>query len=200
MKTQHVFSVRRFLFLFFTLHIIVAQENNPSVFHANRGGERQWFLYENNHEALYKIITNEAFELLDQRKKKVENLRSADDWRNYQKELKQKVFTSLNNFEKTPLNVQVTGKIKKESFTVEKIMFESHPDFFVTGCLFIPKKRQKPAPAIIYCSGHNDIAFRNETYQRVILNLVEKGFIVFGMDPIGQGERLHSERTDGRDS
>lgn len=56
--------------------------------------------------------------------------------------------------------------------------------------MYIPNKRQKPAPAIIYCSGHTDLAFRSETYQHVILNLVEKGFIVFGPDPIGQGERL----------
>ena len=168
----------------------VAQENNPSVFDPHSGRLTSWLSYNNHQNALYNIITTEAFELLDKRAEKVAQLESADDWKLYQKNLKASVFASLNKFEKTPLNVQLTGKIKRETFTVEKILFESHPNFYVTGCLFIPNKRQKPAPAIIYCSGHTDLAFRSETYQHVILNLVEKGFIVFGLDPIGQGERL----------
>ena len=55
---------------------------------------------------------------------------------------------------------------------------------------------QNPAPAVIYCSGHNDLGFRNDTYQHVILNLVEKGFVVFAFDPIGQGERLQYLDTE----
>jgi hypothetical protein len=56
--------------------------------------------------------------------------------------------------------------------------------------MFIPKKLTKPAPAVIYCSGHTELGFRSEVYQRVMINLVEKGFVVFAFDPIGQGERL----------
>jgi cephalosporin-C deacetylase-like acetyl esterase len=56
--------------------------------------------------------------------------------------------------------------------------------------MFIPKKLPKPAPAVIYCSGHTELGFRSDVYQRVMINLVEKGFVVFAFDPIGQGERL----------
>ena len=167
-----------------------SQINDPSVFHSNRGEESKWLLYKNNNQALYKIITNEAFQLLDERSEQIAKLNTKDDWINYQSNLKTKVFTSLQHFKKTPLNVQVTGKIERETFWVEKILFESQPDFFVTGCLFIPKNIQIPAPAIIYCSGHTELGFRSDVYQHVILNLVEKGFVVYGMDPIGQGERL----------
>jgi cephalosporin-C deacetylase-like acetyl esterase len=128
--------------------------------------------------------------LFDNRAEQIQKLETKEDWEDYQNNLKEKIFASLDKFEKTPLNVQVTGKIKRENFSVEKVMFESHPNFFVTGCLYLPHKRQKPAPAIIYCSGHTDIAFRGDVYQPVILNLVAKGFVVFGLDPIGQGERL----------
>lgn len=169
---------------------ISAQENNPSVFDPHSGRFGSWLSYNNHQTALYNIITNEAFRLLDERAEKINKLAGKEDWKNYQKELKEKIFFSIGKFEKAPLNIQVTGKIKRESFTVEKIIFESHPNFFVTGCLYIPNKRKKPAPAIIYCSGHTDIAFRGEVYQHVILNLVEKGFVVFGLDPLGQGERL----------
>lgn len=178
------------IIIFFFISVLTsAQENNPSVFHSNRG-EAKWLLFKNNNQALYKIITNEAFQLLEERSENIAGLKTTEAWKAYQQNLRSKIFSSLGKFEKSPLNAKVTGKIERETFTVEKILFESHPDFFVTGCLFIPKHLRKPAPAVIYCSGHNELAFRCETYQHIILNLVEKGFIVFGLDPIGQGERL----------
>jgi cephalosporin-C deacetylase-like acetyl esterase len=147
-------------------------------------------LYQNNNQALYKIITNEAFTLLEQREQHIKNLSTKADWTIYQNDLKNKFGASLTKFQKTPLNAKVTGKLERETFTVEKIIFESHPGFYVTAAMFIPKKLQKPAPAVIYCSGHTELGFRSDVYQRVMINLVEKGFVVFAFDPIGQGERL----------
>ncbi|NCB08721.1 MAG: xylan esterase, partial [Bacteroidia bacterium] len=182
--------VLAFVSLIFSFFLTVAQETPKSVFSDNRGSDSKWFLYQNNQQALYKIITGEVFDLLDQRAKRVNQLETAADWTEYQREMKPKFAAPLARFEKTPLNARITGKLDRENFTVEKIIYESHPGFYVTSCLFLPKKRQKPAPAVIYCLGHTDIAFRGETYQYVILNLVEKGFVVFTFDPIGQGERL----------
>jgi cephalosporin-C deacetylase-like acetyl esterase len=175
--------------LVFSATIIFAQEPSKSVFYS-AGNNQPWILYQNNNEALYKIITNEAFTLLEQREQHIKNLASKTDWTNYQTELKIKFNSSLTKFQKTPLNAKVTGKLERENFTVEKIIFESHPGFYVTAALFIPKKLQKPAPAVIYCSGHTELGFRSDVYQRVMMNLVEKGFVVFAFDPIGQGERL----------
>jgi hypothetical protein len=48
--------------------------------------------------------------------------------------------SSLVKFEKTPLNARTTGILERETFTVEKVLFESHPGFYVTAGLFLPKK------------------------------------------------------------
>lgn len=178
------------LVLFFNTRAAFSQESATSVFYANRGGDRQWLTYEDNHRALYRIITNEAFRLLEERAENISKFQSASDWKNYQNEIKTILSSSLAKFEKTPLNARTTGILERETFTVEKVLFESHPGFFVTAGLFLPKKRQNPAPAVIYACGHTDLGFRSETYQHVILNLVEKGFIVLAFDPLGQGERL----------
>lgn len=37
-------------------------------------------------------------------------------------------------------------------------------------------------------SGHSASGFRNVPYLTVILNLVRKGFVVFGLDSVGRGE------------
>lgn len=179
-----------FSILFFSFLNLVAQENSKSVFIANRGNDSYWLLQKNNHQALYKIIADEAFDLLEQRTIRIKNLNSKADWEKYQNNMKEKFGASLAKFEKTPLNAKVTGKLERKKFEVEKVIFESHPGFYVTAALFIPKNLQKPAPAVIYCSGHTELGFRSEVYQRVIINLVEKGFVVFAFDPIGQGERL----------
>ncbi len=73
---------------------------------------------------------------------------------------------------------------------------------YVTGSLFIPGglKKGEKAPAVVYCSGHSANGYRSPAYQRVMLNLVKKGFIVFAFDPVGQGERLEYYDTASRKS
>ena len=185
--------MKRVILVFSILNVfafqLVAQEPEKSVFYSE-GNNRSWILFQNNNQALYKIITNEAFTMLEQRELHIKNLASKTDWTNYQNELKSKFDASLAKFQKTPLNAKVTGKLERENFSVEKIIFESHPGFYVTAAMFIPKNLPKPAPAVIYCSGHTELGFRSDVYQRVMINLVEKGFVVFAFDPIGQGERL----------
>ncbi|NND08048.1 MAG: xylan esterase [Saprospiraceae bacterium] len=99
--------------------------------------------------------------------------------------------------EKNALNPQITGRIDLPEMTIEKLYFESRPNYYVTAALFIPKVRQDPAPAILYCSGHTTSGFRSDTYQHIILNYVKKGFIVFAFDPIGQGERIQYRDAQG---
>ncbi len=178
-----------FFVLFLSVFQLIAQEPSKSVFF-NAENNGPWILYQDNSQALYKIITNRAFTLLEQREQHIKNLSTKADWANYQNELKSKFGASLAKFQKTLLNTKVTGTLERENFTVEKIIFESHPGFYVTAAMFIPKNLSKPAPAVIYCSGHTELGFRSDVYQRVMINLVEKGFVVFAFDPLGQGERL----------
>jgi hypothetical protein len=92
--------------------------------------------------------------------------------------------------EKTALNAKVTSIVKKNGYSVENIIYESLPGFYVTASLFVPLNIRKPAPAILFCSGHSSGAYRLPLYQLPLLNLVKKGFIVLAIDPLGQGERL----------
>jgi len=178
------------LVLLFIYNPLYSQNDESSAFFINRGEDREWISYSTNHDALYQIISNEALKHLEIRKNHIATLHTKSDWREYQSSIRQKLSSSLSRFKKSPLNPEITGKIERDNFTIEKIIYESHPSFYVTACLFLPKERQNPAPAIIYCSGHSPLSFRSKTYQHTILNLVQKGFIVLAYDPIGQGERM----------
>lgn len=90
----------------------------------------------------------------------------------------------------TPLNPQITGVLRGDGYTIEKIMFESRPQQWVTGNLYIPDGIQAPSGTVLHVCGHNPLAKHAELYQTVSLHLVRAGLIVFTIDPIGQGERL----------
>jgi cephalosporin-C deacetylase-like acetyl esterase len=89
---------------------------------------------------------------------------------------------------RTPLNPKVVRVKEMNGYRIENVLFESRPDFWVTGNLYVPASRG-PFPGIISPCGHYQLARMQRDYQAVYLNLVRNGFVVFAYDPIGQGER-----------
>lgn len=92
--------------------------------------------------------------------------------------------------EKTPLNARITGRAERDFYTVENLVFESRPNFFVTANVYLPKNAARPAPAVVVVPGHAMEDGKNYgLYQLGQLGLVKQGIIVLAYDPIGQGER-----------
>ncbi len=166
----------------------------PRVAHAqseNLSVLSRWIEWADATNRLQLHLNRIAFDMLRERRDAVAALETADDWRARQQHVRDTLHRLVGPMpERTPLNARIMGVIEKEGYRVEKIVFESMPNFYVTGCLFLPEKRSDPSPAILNVIGHTGIAFRGEGYQQFLLNLVRKGFIVFAIDPIGQGERL----------
>jgi cephalosporin-C deacetylase-like acetyl esterase len=90
--------------------------------------------------------------------------------------------------ERTPLNPIVIATHQRGGYRVENVMFQSRPDFWVTGNLYVPEGRG-PFPGIISPCGHYPLARMQPEYQCAYINLVLNGFVVLAYDPIGQGER-----------
>jgi dienelactone hydrolase len=88
-----------------------------------------------------------------------------------------------------PLNAQCTGVIEQQGYTIEKLIYESLPDFYVTAALYLPQGVTVPAPAVIFVHGHFDLGKTAPEYQAVCIDLVRNGFVVLAVDPPGQGER-----------
>jgi cephalosporin-C deacetylase-like acetyl esterase len=150
-----------------------------------------WEFYTDSENATYKSSCHLAFKQLQERKEIMAQLQTKNDHLKRQEAVKKKLLQLVGPLqEKTPLNARVTGVIQKEDYTVEKVIYESLPGYYVTAALFLPKNLKGRAPAVIYASGHTSNGFRSEAYQHIIINLVKKGFVVLAFDPIGQGERL----------
>lgn len=150
----------------------------------------KWIKWHNSGSMLIQHINEQAFIHFDLRKQEILELKTSDDWIRKQEKVRETFNRIVGPFpEKTPLNPKITGVLKKDGYRIEKIIYESMPGFHVTACMFIPNGIRGKRPVVIHVSGHTVLSFREPVYQTFIHNLVKKGFIVFAIEPIGQGER-----------
>jgi cephalosporin-C deacetylase-like acetyl esterase len=92
--------------------------------------------------------------------------------------------------ERTPLNPRRVGTLEKSDYVVEKIIFESRPQFYVTANLYRPKAPTGRRPAVISPPGHSRNGKASATYQRFHILMARQGFVVLTWDPVSQGERV----------
>lgn len=103
--------------------------------------------------------------------------------------------------ERNALSPVVVRTHQRDGYRVENVMFQSRPNFWVTGNLYVPTNAAGPFAAVISPCGHYPLARMQPDYQFVYLNLVKAGFVVLAYDPIGQGERRQywNPQTDHAD-
>jgi dienelactone hydrolase len=93
--------------------------------------------------------------------------------------------------EPTPLNARILGTIEREGYRIEKILYESAPQFHVPANLYIPTSGKAPYPGILFQMGHTPNGKAADTYQRCCQGLARLGYLVLAFDPMGQGERIY---------
>ncbi len=88
-----------------------------------------------------------------------------------------------------PPKSRQTGIIDAGDYTIEKLVYESFPGYFVSAILYKPKHVAGRCPAVLSPCGHSPEGKAAKTYQICHVNLVRRGYIVLSYDPVGQGER-----------
>ncbi|MEX2217043.1 MAG: acetylxylan esterase [Phycisphaeraceae bacterium] len=89
----------------------------------------------------------------------------------------------------TPPAAKITGQVDADDYSIEKLVFESFPGYFVSALLYKPHRLDGKAPAVISPCGHSAVGKAADAYQLLHINLVKRGYIVLTYDPVGQGER-----------
>lgn len=118
-------------------------------------------------------------------------VKTREDAVRYVEEVRRKIADCFGPFpEKTPLEPKVTGVVERDTYRIEKVIFQSRPGFMVTANLYIPKGRQGPMPGVVGSCGHSANGKAAEAYQSFSQGLARLGYVVLIYDPLGQGERL----------
>jgi len=99
--------------------------------------------------------------------------------------------------ERTPLNARITGKIERDSYTIEKLIYESRPNYPVTANLYVPKNKTGKLPAALAACGHSRTGKAEPKYQEFVRNLARQGYVVLIFDPPSQGERFEYDNKPG---
>ena len=127
-------------------------------------------------------------------------LRTRHDAEAYVRSVRAKIAECFGPWpEKTPLNARTTGVLQRDAYTVEKVIFESRPQFPVTANLYVPRSAGGgKLPAVVGCCGHTAEGKAGLPYQAFAQGLARLGYVSLIFDPPGQGERLQYGDAAGR--
>jgi cephalosporin-C deacetylase-like acetyl esterase len=132
----------------------------------------------------YDFLLNIAQKQFDERSK------------NYQARIKSQLNEISNTFpEKTSLNARTTGIIECKDYKIENIVFESRPNLYVAGNLYIPTKGMSPFPAVLKACGHQENGKANINTQKIAILFAKNGFVTLVIDTYAQGERKSVNHT-----
>lgn len=140
---------------------------------------------------LLRWLDHVAQQQLDRRAAEIQKIRTVEEAERRKQHVREKILEIIGGLpdHAGPLNAKVTGRIEKPNYVIEKVIFESLPQFYVTANLYLPKQPGRH-PGVLIALGHWDEGKAAE--QQLAANLAMKGFVALAWDPIGQGERVQA--------
>jgi len=124
----------------------------------------------------------------------IDEVRNREDWRHWRAGTLTALRTALGleRFpRKTPLKPRMVGVIDRGDFLMEKVVFESRPDFLMTASLYRPKKVAGRVPAVLCVHGHTMKGKTSDSVQARAVNYARAGWVALAVDATGHGERVH---------
>jgi dienelactone hydrolase len=116
---------------------------------------------------------------------------SLAEWQTRRKTLREAMFAAMGTMPDRPcaLSPKLVGTLKREGYRIEKLLFQSRPNVWVTASAYVPEGVTGKVPAVLVVHGHWPFARRDPTVQARCLGLVKLGFFVLAVDAFSAGER-----------
>jgi hypothetical protein len=127
---------------------------------------------------------------------------SRSDWEARRSKLRNQILSSagLNPFPpRTALNPLYVRRVKSEFCTIDTILIQTMPGFYVGGNLYTPLHGSKKMPGVLVPHGHwkKGRIENNPDYSvpALAINLARQGYVVFAFDMIGYNDtkQLHHD-------
>lgn len=120
------------------------------------------------------------------------DIQSLDDWKDKRDELRHQLLDMLGLDplpERTPLKAQITGRLEREAYHIEKIVLQSLPGLYVTGNFYVPKASADSLPTILYLCGHSPHPLGAKfQYQDRAIWFASHGYACLVLDTLEFGE------------
>ena len=96
--------------------------------------------------------------------------------------------------EKQPIHAEVFGHLERKGYSVEKVLLETMPGFYLGGNLYRPTGKTGRFPAIVSPHGHWAYGrLENSSVASVpgrCINLARQGYVVFSYDMVGYDDTI----------
>ncbi len=133
-------------------------------------------------------------------KQRADELRAADkdpvdkqEWQQRKESLRSHLRAAWGEFPAQPcaLDAQTLGRIERDGYRVERIVFQTMPQVWMTANAYVPTNASsiQPVPAVLCVHGHWPGAKQDPVVQSRCIGLAKLGFFVLAVDAFGAGER-----------
>ncbi len=103
--------------------------------------------------------------------------------------------------EKAPLDPQIFGRLERDGYTIEKVLLETMPGYYLAGNLYRPRGRTGKLPAVLKPHGHwNYGRLENQPLfsgQAIAVNFALQGYVVFAYDMVGWNDTIQTPHAFG---
>jgi dienelactone hydrolase len=121
-----------------------------------------------------------------------ESPKSLQEWAATREELRSALLKAWGGFPETPCPLEAgnLGELKRDGYRVEKIIFQTMPNVWMTANAYVPDVvSDQKVPAVLCVHGHWSGAKQDPVVQSRCIGLVRLGFFVLCVDAFGAGER-----------
>jgi len=126
-----------------------------------------------------------------------------DEWRARRLQLRQQILVAAGLDpmpERGALNPQVFGKLDRAGYSIEKVLLETLPHYYLGGNLYRPDKPGRH-PAVLVTHGHWTYGrlenSKNFSGPVLCVNLARQGYVVLAIDMVGVNDTLQTPHEFG---
>ena len=126
-----------------------------------------------------------------------------DTWQARRSALRQQILSAAGLSPmppKTALNPEVFGRLDRDGYSIEKVLLETMPHYYLGGNLYRPSKPGKH-PGVLILHGHWDYGrLENQPLNSTPVegvNLARQGYVVLAIDMVGYNDTLQTPHEFG---
>ena len=130
--------------------------------------------------------------------------RSLDEWRDRQVHLRRQILAAAGLLPlppRTPLHVTTVNRLVRADYSIETVLIETLPGYFLGGNLYRPAHRSGKLPAVLSPHGHWSHGrienIKNYSVPALGINLARQGYIVFAWDMVGYNDTKQTPHNFG---
>lgn len=121
--------------------------------------------------------------------------RGMEEWRDRQVHLRRQILSAAGLLPlpaRTPLAAMVFDRIDRGDYTIEKVLLQTLPGYYLGGNLYRPGHRSGRYPAVLSPHGHWSRGrienIRSYSVPALGVNLARQGYVVFAYDMVGYND------------